>query len=129
MDASIRLRRHADYQQMYKSGRKHHAKHMSYFVAARKPAAEDAPAHLAHIHSHVGPRVGLTVGRVLGNAVVRNRIKRRLRAAVRAHIAVLDAHNIDVALHPRKAVLDLDWAVLESEVGLVFRTIAKMQAR
>lgn len=124
MDASIRLRRHADYQQMYKRGRKHQAKHMSYFVALRKPAAEGAPAHL---QVPPGPRVGLTVGKVLGNAVTRNRIKRRLRAAVRQHIDIIAGFNIDLALHPRKAVFDMNWALLESEVALVFRTIAKMQ--
>lgn len=127
MDSANRLRRHADYQVLYKSGRKHFAKHMSYFVSLRKPAESEGVR--ASVPVAEGPRVGLTVGRVLGKAVDRNRIKRRLRAAVRQHIGLLDGLNIDIALHPRKAVLDLEWAVLESEIGTIFRTIVKMQGK
>jgi ribonuclease P protein component len=126
MDSANRLRRHADYQVLYKSGRKHFAKHMSYFVSPRSsPESEGVRASDEKI---AGPRVGLTVGKVLGNAVRRNRIKRRLRAAVRQHIRVLNGLDVDIALHPRRAVLDLEWPVLESEVSSVFRAIAKMQS-
>ena len=127
MDSANRLRRHADYQILYKSGRKHFAKHMSYFVSPRS-CAEGEGVRVS-TEKIAGPRVGLTVGKVLGNAVHRNRIKRRLRAAVRQHLAVLAAYDIDIALHPRKVVLDLPWSVLESEVGSVFRIIAKMQQK
>ena len=128
MDSANRLRRHADYQILYKSGRKHFAKHMSYFVSPRISVESEGVRASAQDIAR-GPRVGLTVGKVLGKAVDRNRIKRRLRAAVRQHIAVLESLDIDIALHPRKAVLDLEWSVLESEVGSVFRTITKMHSR
>jgi ribonuclease P protein component len=71
-----------------------------------------------------GPRVGLTAGKVLGNAVERNRIKRRMREAVRKHIALIGA-DVDVILHPRKCVLTIEFAGLESEVQRIFTTIQK----
>jgi ribonuclease P protein component len=72
-----------------------------------------------------GPRIGLTVGKVLGKAVERNRIKRRLRECVRRHAATL-TFPVDVILHPRKNVLELDHRTLDREVAQIFRTIEAM---
>jgi ribonuclease P protein component len=69
------------------------------------------------------PRVGLTTGRVLGGAVERNRIRRRMRAAVRMHVSQLPAH-VDVVLHPRRSVLEMEFARLEREVSRVFMSVA-----
>jgi ribonuclease P protein component len=107
-----RLRKHADYQRVYQTSRKHFSSSMTYFFRLR----EDEEV--------AGPRVGLTAGRVLGKAVERNRIKRRMREAVRRHIDLLNA-SVDVVLHPRKAVLAIDFAELEAEVKRVFTTISK----
>lgn len=82
---------------------------MSYFYRAR-PAGDPADAT---------PRIGLTAGRVLGGAVDRNRIRRRMRAAVRLHLSELPP-RVDVVLHPRRVVLDMDFAKLEREVAGVF---------
>ena len=107
-----RLRKHADYQRVYREGRKQFSSSMSYFYAVR-PADSPLPG---------GPRVGLTAGKVLGNAVERNRIKRRMRDIVRRRIVIVDA-NVDIVLHPRKSVLAMDFARLESEVARIFTTI------
>jgi ribonuclease P protein component len=69
------------------------------------------------------PRVGLTAGRVLGNAVERNRIKRRMREAVRRHLHLLPLHT-DVVLHPRRSVLEINFAELSREVERIFLKIA-----
>jgi ribonuclease P protein component len=69
------------------------------------------------------PRVGLTAGRVLGGAVERNRIRRRMREAVRLHLGELPLH-VDVVLHPRKTVLEMEFARLEREVARVFASVA-----
>jgi ribonuclease P protein component len=88
---------------------------MTYFVAAR---SADSP------YAERTPRIGLTVGKVMGKAVDRNRIKRRMREAVRRNIATLEG-PIDVVLHPRRSVIDLDFAALDREVAQVFRNIQK----
>jgi ribonuclease P protein component len=111
----FRLRKHADYQRVYKASRKQFAKQLTYFFTLRTIVpGEDA-----------SPRVGLTVGKVMGKAVDRNRIKRRMREAVRSHLPLLHA-PVDIILHPRRTILELEFPVIEREVAQVFRTIQKM---
>jgi ribonuclease P protein component len=85
---------------------------MSYFFRAR--SSED-PAGTQ-------PRVGLTAGRVLGGAVERNRIRRRMREAVRLHLSELPP-RVDVVLHPRRLVLEIEFARLEREVSRIFASV------
>jgi len=109
---NTRLRKHADYQRVYKESRKHFSPSMSYFFRLRT-ALDNVPE---------GPRVGLTAGRVLGKAVDRNRIKRRMREAVRINLSRLP-QTVDVVLHPRKSVIDMEFAKLQSEVARIFSTV------
>ena len=124
--SNFRLRRHADYRRVYGASRKQFSKQMSYFFSLRPAAGADGqPLRGAAAD---GARVGLTVGKVMGKAVDRNRIKRRMREAVRRQIGVLQV-PVDVVLHPKRSVMELEFAALEREVGTVFRTIAKLAAR
>src|SRR5271170_1267991 len=119
--ASIfRLRKHADYQRVYKASRKQFAKQMAYFFMLREPLGPDG--QLLRDAGEHSPRVGLTVSKVMGKAVDRNRIKRRMREAVRKNLSVLHS-PVDVVLHPRRSVMELEFAALEREVGQVFRMI------
>ncbi len=111
-----KLLRHADFQRVYKQGRRHFAAHMTVFYLRRE---EDDGA---------GPRVGLTVGRVLGGAVQRNRIKRRLREAVRHHLASL-ALAVDVVINPKKSALVAEFTLLNDEVARAFQVIAEKESR
>lgn len=86
---------------------------MSYFFRARS-IEDPASAY---------PRVGLTAGRVLGGAVERNRIRRRMKEAVRMHLSELPP-RVDVVLHPRRMVLEIEFARLEREVARVFASVA-----
>jgi ribonuclease P protein component len=95
-----RLRKHADYQRAYEAGRKRQSASMSWFLA---PGIPD------------GPRVGLTAGKVLGKAHERNRIKRRMKEALRRHLDLLPP-GCDLILHPRRAVLTMDFKKLEAEI-------------
>ena len=120
--AIFRLRKHADYQRVYKASRKQFGKQMSYFFALRPAVGPDGTA-LRNANTE-GARVGLTVGKVMGKAVDRNRIKRRMREAVRRQLSLLRT-PVDVVLLPKRSVIDLDFIVLEREVAIVFRAIEK----
>ena len=110
--ADHRLRRHADYQRVYRESRKQFSASMSYFYALRGVDSL----------TQAGPRVGLTAGKVLGKAVERNRIKRRLREIVRRQSTIVNA-DVDIVLHPRRSVLTIEFARLESEVVRIFTGI------
>jgi ribonuclease P protein component len=112
---NFRLRKHSDYQRVYKASRKQFGRQMAYFFAMRDAAAA------AHSETP-GPRIGLTVPKALGKAVVRNRIKRRLREAVRGALPLLAA-SVDVVLHPKRSVLEAEFAVIEREVQTIFRSV------
>jgi ribonuclease P protein component len=118
--SDARLRKHADYQRVYKGSRKHFSSSMTYFFAER-PATPLAGQRSV---PHAGPRVGLTAGRVLGKAVDRNRIKRRMREAVRLNLALL-TRDVDLVLHPRRTVLTAEFAGLQSEVSRILATVEK----
>ncbi len=110
-----RLRQHADYQRVYKAGRKQFGKQLAYFFAMR---AADAPS------ATTGPRIGLTVPKAIGKAVDRNRIKRRMRVAVVRALPLLNV-SVDVVLHPKRSTLTIDFSIIEQEVAEIFRAIQK----
>ena len=112
---NFRLRKHADYQRVYKAGRKQFGRQMAYFFALRD-------AESAARSETVGPRIGLTVPKALGKAVARNRIKRRLREAVRAALPALSA-PVDLVLHPKRSVLEAEFALIQREVETIFSTV------
>ena len=111
-----RLRKHADFQRVYKAGRKQFSKQIGYFHALRTPECQQRSAT-------TGPRIGLTVPKALGKAVDRNRIKRRMREVVRKHLDELPA-GFDLILHPRRSVMTMDFAKLDAEVLRIFRQAA-----
>jgi ribonuclease P protein component len=123
-----KLRKHADYQRVYREGKRQSLPLMTYFFAVRKlqdAATGDSipkPTRTHAIEIPPGSRVGLTAGRVLGNAVDRNRIKRRMRQAIRQAQAELTA-SVDVVLHPRRTVLEVDFSLIERDVLRAFRAV------
>jgi ribonuclease P protein component len=105
---AARLLRHADFERVYKQGRRHFATHMTVFYLRGGEAQ--------------GLRVGFTVGRGLGGAVERNRMKRRLREAVRQYRRSVNA-AADVVINPKKSLLRAEFTELLQEVERAFRTI------
>jgi ribonuclease P protein component len=108
--ASMRLLRHADFERVYKQGRRHFAAHVTVFYRLREQGE--------------GLRVGFTVGKVLGGAVDRNRMKRRLRESVRLRWPGIRV-PVDVVINPKKSVLKVEFAELENEIGRAFEVIGK----
>lgn len=107
---SSRLLKHADFQAVYRQGRKHFSGNV---IAFYRDSGRSS-----------GPRVGFTVGKVLGGAVERNRIRRRMRSAVRRHLSDL-LKPLDLVLHPRKSVLTLKFAQLDAEIAAVFAAVQR----
>ena len=113
-----RLRKHPDYQRVYKAARKQWARQIAYFSAPREPGSQAA------VRSETaGPRIGLTVPKALGKAVDRNRIKRRLRAIVREALPLLGSLPVDLILHPKRSVIDADFPILQREVALILKSV------
>jgi ribonuclease P protein component len=115
---SSRLLRHADFDRVYKQGRRHFSHSLTVFYLERKPPES------TRIPAVSGLRVGFTVGRVLGGAVQRNRMKRRLREAVRLTRPV-PGPSADVVINPKKVVLTAGFDVLLNEVRQAFVVIEK----
>lgn len=109
---SAHLLRHADFERVYKQGRRHFAAHMTVFYLSRESG------------SPAGLRVGFTVSRALGGAVDRNRIKRRLREAVRSKFPA-GSPAVDVVINPKKSLRNADFTELLKEVGRAFAVIEK----
>jgi ribonuclease P protein component len=110
-----RLLRHADFERVYKQGRRHFAAHMTVFYLQRDKDDSGGPE---------GLRVGFTVGRVLGGSVQRNRMKRRLREAVRLSGFPPEA-SADVVINPKRSLLGADFAEVRNEVAKAFQVIEK----
>ena len=111
---NARLLRHADFERVYKQGRRHFSPSMSVFYLQRDLAGAKSQA--------TGPRIGFTVGRSLGGAVQRNRMKRRLREAVRLN-RPWPAANADIVINPKKSLLTNDFAAVVNEVRQSFVVI------
>jgi ribonuclease P protein component len=117
------LLRHADFERVYKQGRRHFSASMTVFYLAR-PVNVETGAGAAASH---GPRIGFTVGRALGGAVQRNRMKRRLREAVRMSRPAAGV-AADVVINPKKSLLAADFADILNEVSRAFVIIEQRLA-
>ena len=118
---SARLLRHADFERVYKLGRRHFSRSMTVFYLPRT-AGDAVPLSGSDL------RVGFTVGRALGGAVQRNRIKRRLREAVRL-TRPSTALNVDVVINPKKMVLTAEFEAVLNEVRQAFVVLEKQLPR
>ena len=107
---SARLLRHADFERVYKQGKRHFASHITVFYLRRETPG--------------GARIGFTVGRGFGGAVERNRMKRRLREAVRMHCPGNDM-AVDIVINPKKSLLKAEFAELVSQIERAFGIVKK----
>jgi ribonuclease P protein component len=109
---SGRLLRHADFERVYKQGRRHFSNSMTVFYLQRQPGSGTTP----------GLRVGYTVSRAMGGAVQRNWIRRRLREAVRLS-RPWPGSSTDVVINPKKSAFKADFSELQNELRQAFVVI------
>jgi ribonuclease P protein component len=117
---SARLLRHADFERVYKQGRRHFSASITVFYLERRDV--EAETKSSQPPGTSGIRVGFTVGRTLGGAVVRNRMKRRLREIVRL-TRPSSGRNVDVVINPKKSLMAADFSVVVNEVARAFEVI------
>ena len=106
-DKRERVRRRADYQQVYDRGVKVHGR---LFTMFRLPNGLETG------------RLGIAATRKLGGAVIRNRAKRLIREVFRRNKL---APGFDIVVVPRRELLDASLIALESE----FRSMLERSAR
>jgi len=138
----MRLLRHANFEHVYKSGRRHFSASMTVFFLPRpeetpreaskkekgKEKEEKKESSRAGTAAVPDLRVGFTVGRALGNAVHRNRMKRRLREAVRMSRPPVGP-SADVVINPKKSLLTADFEDVVNEVRRAFVVIEEKLRR
>ena len=119
---SARLLRHADFERLYKQGKRHFSTSMTVFYLQRAEGVAGRKGEIAP-----GLRIGFTVGRALGGAVQRNRMKRRLREAVRLTRPQPGVSG-DVVINPKKVLLTTDFEAVLNEVRQAFVVIERKLA-
>jgi ribonuclease P protein component len=124
---TARLLRHADFERVYKQGRRHFSASITVFYWPRPEVLAEtragAPSTISQGRSAPqGLRIGFTVGRALGGAVQRNRMKRRLREAVRM-TRPSPGVAADVVINPKKSLLTADFVSVLNEVSRAFAVI------
>jgi ribonuclease P protein component len=127
-----RLLRHADFERVYKLGKRHFSASMTFFYLERSDVKPQDCQTQGHRIAKAVPgsstlRVGFTVGRTLGGAVERNRMKRRLREAVRLS-SPASRITADVVINPKKALARADFANVVNEVRSAFAVIEQKLA-
>lgn len=118
-----RLLKHADFERVYRQGKRHFSSNMTVFWTKRVTSTGPEQPTVA-VPS--GARVGFTVGKGLGGSVVRNRIRRRLREAVRLSLAGF-CLPVDVVINPKKSALTAEMPKLRQEVSSAFAAIEKQR--
>jgi ribonuclease P protein component len=106
-----RIRRRAEFQQVYERGTKVHSRYCTLFVR---------PNELG-----VG-RLGVAATRKLGGAVQRNRAKRLIREVFRRNKL---APGCDVVVVPKRELLDASLTILEADYRSTLERALRQRAR
>ncbi len=107
LSAQERIRRRADFQQVYEHGQRTHARFMTLFVLPNRLPVT---------------RLGGAATRKLGDAVHRNRAKRLVREVFRRNKTL---PGFDVVVVPRRELLDAEFSALEAD----YRTALRRRVR
>jgi len=102
-----RIRRRAEFQQVYERGTRVHSRFCTLFVL---PSGREAG------------RLGIAATRKLGGAVVRNRAKRLIREVFRRNKIT---GGFDVVVVPKRELLDASLTVLEADYRTTFERASR----
>jgi ribonuclease P protein component len=97
---ACRLLRRAEYDAVYREGRRRSAREFTVFLRPNSLAVS---------------RFGWSIKKAVGTAVRRNRIRRRLREILRMHLQEI-APGWDVVIHPRGSAAKSDFLALTADL-------------
>jgi ribonuclease P protein component len=106
-----RIRRRAEFQQVYERGTKIHSRYCTVFILPNERP--------------VG-RLGIAATRKLGGAVVRNRAKRLIREVFRRNKI---AQGLDIVIVPKRELLDASLTVLEADYRTTLERYTQRRGR
>ena len=106
-----RLRRRAQFRQVYEQGLKSSGAHVVVFGL---------------VHTEGCRRLGVTATRRIGGAVVRNRARRRIRELFRVHGAAWNGISVDVVVNAKGGCAEAPWGDLEADY---LRCVAQLKRR
>ena len=101
-----RVRRRAEFQQVFDTGRRVHGKYFTLLVAPNRVG---------------GTRLGIVASRKLGGAVMRNRAKRLIREVFRLSQPLPGRQDLDVVVIPRRELFDAAYSSLEDDFRATYR--------
>ena len=116
----FRIRKHADYQRVYKASRKQFAKQMTYFFTLRPELGPDGNCSARRGRNESSSWAYGWQGDGQGS---RPQPHQAPHAGGRSEESGDPRAPVDVVLHPRRSVIDLEFRALEREVAAVFRAI------
>ena len=117
-----RLRKHADFEKVYRNGQRLFSAHMTVFSLRREPGPPPQQTKTGFAGDPGPARVGFTVTRAMGTSVERNRMRRRLREAVRLNLGTV-GNAVDVVIHPKKSAQAAGFAELREAIARAFEKI------
>ena len=106
-----RIRRRAEFKQVYERGSRAHSRYCTLFILPNE---------------RVVGRLGIAATRKLGGAVQRNRAKRLIREVFRRNRI---AQGLDVVVVPKRELLDASLTVLEADYRSTFDRFAHRRGR
>ena len=117
----MRLLKRAEFEAVYRAGRRRSSPQFAVFFRAQAPHPSREAGSRAEALAQAA-RFGISVKKALGGAVVRNRIRRRIREILRRNQSEIPA-GWDIVIHPRSSVAGAPFAPLQAELVRLLQSL------